>query len=183
MNWALSLALIAAAVIAYARLPFLHPAQLWLTPWSIVALLYSLDLLPYVRLSTATVILVVSGSAAFIGGTVLGGRLVGRLRAGDSSPAARDGDDPSLAYVAPGGCPCCRRYVRPAGCVLDASVSLVWILRQALLSSQDVRFALGEGTAALTIKYIYFAFAASSLCGFRRRTLPVAVRSGGTGSW
>ena len=171
MNWALSLALIAAAVIAYARLPFLHPVPLWLTPWSIVALLYSLDLLPYVRLSTATVILVVSGSAAFIGGSILGDAWSDASRRETPHPPLATGE-PQAWPTSRGGCPCCHHYVRPAGCVLDASVSLVWRVRQALLSSQDVRFALGEGTAGLTIKYIYFAFAASSLCAFSRRTLP-----------
>src|SRR5947199_10177527 len=60
--------LLATAVVAVARLPPLHPAQLWTVPWTIAVGLYSLRLLPYRSLSTTTVVVAGASSLAFVAG-------------------------------------------------------------------------------------------------------------------
>src|ERR671924_12425 len=72
------LVLSATAVWVTLRLPPLHPAQLWAIPWAAAGMLFALQLLPYRELSPLAAALAAGATVAFVGGTVVGQRYVGR---------------------------------------------------------------------------------------------------------
>jgi oligosaccharide repeat unit polymerase len=152
------LVLSATAVWAVVRLPPLHPAQLWSVPWALAAALFALQLLPYRSVSVLTGALVAGTTLAFVGGTVVGnGYVRGRL-AGTASVRA----DYGLVAIAAVG-----------ALVLTALLLIAFLwqtiqrfgLHDALVSSVDVRLAVGTGATPVTIKYVYAAIAACALSG------------------
>jgi oligosaccharide repeat unit polymerase len=152
------LVLSATAAWAIVRLPPLHPAQLWSVPWAIAAGLFALQLLPYRELSLLTCALAAGATLAFVAGTVVGDRYVGPRASGAASVRADYG------LVAPAAI---------GALVLTALLLLAFLwqtidrfgLHDALVSSADVRIAIGTGAAPVTIKYVYAAIAACALSG------------------
>jgi oligosaccharide repeat unit polymerase len=155
----------ATAVWAVVRLPPLHPAQLWSVPWALAAGLFALQLLPYRELSVLTCALVAGATLTFVAATVVGDRYVrGRL----SSAASVRADYELVALAAVGAL------------VLTALLLIAFLwqttqrfgLHDALVSSVDVRVAIGEGAAPVTIKYVYAAIAACALSGVAAAQAP-----------
>lgn len=146
---------IVAAAAAWWRLPALHPAQLWLTVWSIVLAGFGLHLLPYSPLADTTLALIVLCSAAFVAAAYAAGRLT-RVSPRPSPIAAWHVEWAAAVLVAM-ALVGCALFVAQA--VRDAG------LRDALLTSSAVRQSVREGAYALTVKYVYFAFAAAAMCG------------------
>jgi hypothetical protein len=146
---------LALAGVTLARLPALHPAQLWAMPWAIATFLYSLRLLPYEAIDPPTAILAAGAGAAFCGGTVLGSRV-------SQKPVATD----------PGHADRGRIALATTGCLLLAAVMFIAFLGEvatnvgvhdALTGSVRVREAIGTGEFSATIKYTYPAIAAAML--------------------
>lgn len=152
------LVLSATAGWAIVRLPPLHPAQLWSLPWALAAGLFALELLPYRDLSVLTGALVAGATLAFVAGTLAGERYVRRRLSGTGSVRADYG---VVAQAAIGAL------------VLTAVLLIAFLwqtiqqfgLHDALVSSADVRIAIGEGATPVTIKYVYAAIAACALSG------------------
>jgi oligosaccharide repeat unit polymerase len=152
------LVLSATAVWAIVRLPPLHPAQLWSVPWALAAGLFALQLLPYRSLSVLTGALAAGATLAFVAGTLAGDRYV---RSRLARTASVDADYGLLAGAA-------------IGALLLTALLLIAFLWQtsqrfglhdALISSVDVRLAVGAGATPVTIKYVYAALAACALSG------------------
>jgi oligosaccharide repeat unit polymerase len=152
------LVLSATAVWAIARLPPLHPAQLWSVPWALAAGLFALQLLPYRDLSVLTGALVGGATLAFVTGTLAGDRYVRGRLAGTSTARADYGLIAGAAI----------------GALVVTALLLIAFLWQtihrfgfhdALISSAEVRLAIGTGATPVTIKYVYAAIAACALSG------------------
>lgn len=179
-----AIALSVLACWSIARLPALHPAQLWTIPWALAASLFAARLLPYKSLDVITALLIVGGTAAFVSGSLVGERALARhlgpkgtLSASPESPASH-----SLAAD-----------LAFAALTLTLSAFIAQIIRgfgvrAALISSPEVRLAIGGGATPVTIKYVYFAFAAVALCtlagareqerGGSRRWIVAAILAG-----
>jgi oligosaccharide repeat unit polymerase len=148
----------ATAVWASVRLPPLHPAQLWSVPWAVAAGLFALELLPYRSLSLLTSALAAGATLAFVVGTIVGDRYFRRRVSG----VGRERVDYGLLARAAIGA------LVLTGLLL---IAFLWQtiqrfgLRDALVSSSDVRVAIGAGATAVTIKYVYAALAACALSG------------------
>jgi oligosaccharide repeat unit polymerase len=148
----------ATAAWAIVRLPPLHPAQLWSVPWALAAGLFALQLLPYRELSLLTCALVAGATLAFVAGTVVGD---GYFRRRLSGAASLRVDYGLVARAAIGAL------------VLTALLLSAFLfqtiqrfgLHDALVSSVDVRIAIGAGATPVTIKYVYAAIAACALSG------------------
>ena len=151
--------LVAASALALWRLPPFHPAQLWCLPWTLAGVLYTAHLLPYRWVSGRTALLVIASTIAFVGCSLAGERLFSRL-------AGRVHLEDEREY---------RHAIRLAAVTATALVAVLLLafvaqvagdfgLRAALVSSQDVRGAIGEGAYSVTVKYLYFALAAIVLC-------------------
>lgn len=147
-------AFVVASAAAWWRLGLAHPAQLWLTVWSIALGLFALHLLPYADVADETLLWVAAASIAFVGATLAAARLPAL-----GSPSRMEAQQIEwaagllLAATLAG----CALFVAQA--VLDAG------LRNALLTSQAVRQQVQAGAYAVTIKYLYFAIAAAAMCG------------------
>jgi hypothetical protein len=155
MTGALTAALLlGAAAVSLWRFPPLHPAQLWTLPWAAAVTLYALHLLPYRELSWGTAALVIGATGAVVLASALGGR----RRTGTARVFPDVGRLGSAALVAAAG----------TGLLLGlflAQAATQYGLRAALVSSPEVRLAIGEGAFALTIKYVYPALATVLLAG------------------
>lgn len=160
MAIAVAIALSTMACWSMVRLPAMHPAQLWTIPWALATGLFAARLLPYRSLDAGTALLIVGGAAAFVSGSVVAGRVLTRHlgASGGLAGSSRPPDPHSLA----------------AGLALAALVATLaafiaqiihaFGVRAALISSPEVRLAIGGGATPVTIKYVYFAFAAVALC-------------------
>ena len=152
------------ALLALRRLPPLHPAQLWILPWSVASMLYALRLLPYRPLSASALFLILGGSVAFMTAAWAAGRPAGRrLPAGQKTSAEISrAEYPVVSRAA--------ALLLPLAAVwlgaFMVQVSLRFGLKAAFVSSADVRLGLGAGALSLTIKYVYASFAAALVCGF-----------------
>jgi hypothetical protein len=164
----------ATAVWVIVRLPPLHPAQLWSVPWALAAGLFALQLLPYRDLSVLTCALVAGATLIFVAATVGGDRYVrGRL----SGAASVRVDYELVARAAMGAL------------VLTALLLIAFLwqtsqrfsLHDALVSSVDVRIAIGRGAEPVTIKYVYAAIAACALSGVAAARAPATKPSIGWG--
>lgn len=162
MTWQLAACLGALGVVATAGLVFLpplHPGQIWSFVWFAAVGLFSLGLLPYRALGSSTVWLIAAGSAAFILGTLVPKRLLGR----PLEKLSESTTVPSHVIV----------RAATAGCVLTAftlvcflvQVASAYGLRSALVTSPEVRTAVQTGETSLTIKYVYIALCAAALAG------------------
>lgn len=157
-------ALAASAVFAVIRYPLLHPLQLWCVPWTIGTGLFALHLLPYRPLSASTALLIVGATVAYCLGALCAAqaatqrrRLSSRSRSATES-ASSDRPLELAAAVAFG--------LTMIGLALFlAQLVVTFGLRDALVTAPEVRMAIGQGTASLTIKYLYIAYAAAALCG------------------
>jgi hypothetical protein len=162
--------LLALAVFSVWRLPPLHPAQLWSIPWALAAGLYFMHLLPYRRLSVETVVLVCGSCLAFVVGTLIGERIVGRRA------AVRDwrsnANDVAIRWAAAAAVGLTALML----CAFLAQAAEHFGVRATLVSTAKVRNAIGAGGFSLTIKYVYAAIAASALCAI------AAARDSGTHS-
>ena len=152
----------AAAGLAWWRLGLLHPAQLWLTAWTLALGLASLHLLPYAPVADKTLALVAASSLAFVGASCLGGR----FRPAPGGPrivGAREVEWAGAALLA----------VALLGCALFVAQAIRDVgLRDSVLTSQTLRQPVQDGAYAVTVKYLYFALAAATMCaiaaGLRR---------------
>jgi hypothetical protein len=144
------------ALLSIWRLQPLHPVQLWAIPWAVASCLFATRLLPFRDPSWTTVALAVGASAAFAIAAIGGDRLFARL-----STLSHTGSDSQLiasaALIA-----LALTAVMFAAFLVQASSDHG--LKAVLLNSKDLRDAIGAGTMALTIKYVYAAFAATVLC-------------------
>lgn len=146
------------------RLPALHPAQLWAVPWACAVLLYSLHLLPYRWVSGTTVLLAIGSALVFSAGALvaeraLGPRLPPRVAGDGEVERVRVAAARAVGYaaVATSGA----TLVLLAGFIVQAAGKFG--LRATFITSADVRLAVGAGELALTVKYVYFALAATAL--------------------
>jgi oligosaccharide repeat unit polymerase len=163
------LILSATAVWTAVRLPPLHPAQLWSVPWAAAAWLFGLQLLPYRDLPALTTALVSGATVAFVAAAVVSDRYFRRRVSG----AARDG----VGY---------RLVARAAiGALVLTALLLIAFLWQtirrfgvhdAVVSSAEVREAIGTGATPVTIKFVYAAIAASALSGVAAAQAPTTNR-------
>lgn len=152
----------ALALLAFWRLPPLHPAQLWTAPWAMASLLFTLRLLPYRNLSTAGAVLLCLGSGAFVAGAVYGGRAA-QARARD-----RLRDLPGLPLAA---CMAAAAAIALL-CAFLIQATAEYGLRDALVPSPELRTGIESGTFAVTIKYLYFSLAAGTLFAFAAARAP-----------
>jgi hypothetical protein len=160
----------ATAVWAIVRLPPLHPAQLWSVPWALAVGLFALELLPYRDTSVLTGALVAGATLAFVAGTLAGDRYFRRRLSG--TPTVR-ADYGLLARAAIGAL------------VLTALLLAAFLwqtiqrfgLHDALVSSVDVRIAIGTGATPVTIKYVYAATAACALSGAAAARAPTTNKT------
>lgn len=154
------------------RLTILHPATLWLTAWAFASALFAVRALPYHQLSTATVLIIAGWSTLFCLGAILGasGRVVGAVarRSSRSSPSLRHLQIAAVLASA-------LALAGLAAFILQVAAG--YGLRAAVVSDANVRLAIAEGATQITIKYIYFAFAASALAAMAAaRAASVAAR-------
>ena len=159
----LAAALVGLAAFSVIRLPFLHPLQLWSVPWALATGLFALHLLPYRPLSASTAALIAACTACFALGLVF----AARLRPGAALARVRrimpcNHSDPRAVELA-AALACLLTFVGLA--LFLAELVARFGLRDALVSSADVRVPLSNGAAALTIKYLYAGYAAAALCG------------------
>jgi len=151
---------VVATAVAWKRLAPLHPAQLWLTAWSLALGLFALQLLPYKSLADKTLVLIVIASAAFVGAACLASRMTRTQR---TAAGARQVEWAAGALL----------VVALVGCALFVVQAVVNVgIRDALLTSPTVRQAVQAGEYALTIKYVYVALAAAAMCGVAAGLLP-----------
>jgi oligosaccharide repeat unit polymerase len=144
---------VVAGAAAWWRLEFAHPAQLWLTVWSIALGLFALHLLPYAQIADETLLWIAVASIAFVGAALVASRLPA-LRSPSRIGAQQVEWAAALVLV-----------TALAGCALFvAQAALDAGLRNALFTSQAVRQAVQDGAYAVTIKYLYFAIAAAAMC-------------------
>ena len=140
------------------RLTIFHPATLWLAAWAFASALFAVRALPYHQLSTATVLVIAGWSALFCIGAILGARarVVAILarRSTRWSPDLRRLQIAAVLAVA-------LALAGLAAFILQVAAG--YGLRAAIVSDANVRLAIAEGATRITIKYIYFAFAASAL--------------------
>ena len=161
--------LVATAVWATVRLPPLHPAQLWAVPWAAAAGLFALQLLPYRELPPLAAALAAGATLAFVAGTVVGERHLGRRAWGTAS------GDLGYSLVA---------RAALGALILTALVLIAFLwqtirrfgVHDALVSSVDVRVAIGNGATPVTIKFVYAAIAAISLSGVAAGLAPTKNR-------
>lgn len=159
----LAAALAAAAVFSVIRYPLLHPLQLWCVPWAIGTGLFALHLLPYRPLSASTALLIVGATAAYCVGALCAAQAAPRWRFGSRprsvTASASSHTSVELAAALAFG-------LTMIGLALFlAQLAATFGLRDALVTAPEVRTALGQGAASLTIKYLYVAYAAAALCG------------------
>lgn len=159
----LAAALLSAATFSLIRLPFLHPLQLWSVPWALATGLFALHLLPYRPLSTSTAILIAVCTACFALGVAIAAKLrLGAVLTGIRGIMPRNSNEPHTIEFAAG----LASLLTLVGLALFiAELGARYGLADALVSSVDVRVALANGTATLTIKYLYAGYAAAALCG------------------
>jgi oligosaccharide repeat unit polymerase len=163
------LILSATAVWAAVRLPPLHPAQLWSIPWAAAAWLFTLQLLPYRDLPALASALVSGATVAFVAATVVSDRYFRRRVSG----AAHHGVEYRLVARAAIG-----------ALVLTALLLIAFLwqtihrfgLHDALVSSVEVREAIGTGATPVTIKFVYAALAASAVSGVAAAQAPTPNR-------
>lgn len=164
MNLLLAAFFVVWLAISVLRLPPLHPVQIWSASLGLGVVAYSLHLLPYRPLGTFTVALLVGGTITFTAATLLGTRLAGRGTTALSS---------QIDY----------RLVRRTAYVclaLTAAMLLAFIaqtareygLQSALLIDHRVRNEIAAGNYAVTVKYIYPAFAATAICALAFAAAP-----------
>jgi hypothetical protein len=167
--WVTFGALAALSVSAFVWLRPLHPAQLWLIPWTAAVGLFALHLLPYRTLSAMTAALIVGSACAFAAGSLAGERLAAH------APKREEAIRTPLASVL---------VLTLATALLFlaflAQISARFGFEAALVSSVQVRTAVGDGSVQWTIKYVYFALAAIAVAATtaavspRRLRLPLA---------
>jgi oligosaccharide repeat unit polymerase len=138
-------------------LPPLHPAQLWLLPWAAATFLYSLRLLPYRPIATTTALLIVAASVSFVFFTRVGERIAERLQL----PGFRHGRLGAASVPLAACIALSLAAVLVAAFLLETSAR--YGVKDTLLTSPRVRRAIGMGEFALTIKYVYAAYAATAL--------------------
>ncbi len=158
----IAVGLVLMCAVASVRLEPLHPAVLWLLPFTASAVLLELGLIPYVQgLSAWTVALVLGGSAAFVAGTLVAGRIVsgGDVDAAPERPLAL-----RQATIAAGVMAMLTLIALIAFLVQIADA---YGIRDAVVSSSVVRRAIQAGGYPVTVKYVYGALAAAALCGVR----------------
>ena len=159
----LAAAHVAVAAWSTIRLPFMHPLQLWSVPWAIATCLFALHLLPYRPLGTSTALLVAACTACFAAGCALGRRWAERRRSSRTDVrrhgTSSAGDPVSVAALI-------GVALTGAGLALYlGELSIQYGMRNALITSPEVRRGLADGAAGLTIKYLYVAYATAALCG------------------
>jgi len=167
----LAAALVGLAGWSMMRLAFMHPLQLWSVPWALATSLFAFHLLPYRPLSASTALLIGACTTAFAAGCTVAARWLDRRRS-DRVPvidSARGSHDhvtvAALVSVVLTG----------AGLMLYlVELSLSHGLRDTLVTSPQVRLALADGAAAVTIKYLYVAYASAALCGLAAARAPSA---------
>lgn len=158
----LAVALVVFAGWSVRRLAFMHPLQLWSVPWALATSLFALHLLPYRHLSASTALLIGACTAAFAAGCAVAARWLGRRRSDRVPPidSTRGADDHVTAAAL------VSVVLTGVGLMLYLlELSLSYGLRDTLVSSPQVRLALADGAAAVTIKYLYVAYASAALCG------------------
>jgi oligosaccharide repeat unit polymerase len=163
------LILSAVAVWAAVRLPPLHPAQLWSIPWAAAAWLFALQLLPYRDLPALTTALASGATVAFVAASLISDRYLRRRL----SSSARDGIEYRLVARAAIG-----------ALVLTALLLIAFLwqtihrfgVHDALVSSVEVRRAIGTGATPVTIKFVYAAIAAGALAGVAAALAPSSNR-------
>lgn len=171
--WPLAAGYLVLLVLAFRRRNVLHPAVLWLAPWTAAVTLFALHLLPYRALGATAALLLALATLSFLLGLWLGARAEDRLPPRLTGPPPRRLPQETLAAAA-----------TLAGVALALSL-LVFLghvasrfgVRAALVSNPDVRRAIGAGEFALTIKYVYLAFACAPLAGLAAATRPGGLRS------
>lgn len=155
------------------RLPPLHPAQLWTIPWVLTTTLFALRLLPYTSMDFLTGTLIIGATAAFVLGSLAGERLLASHFARMEQQTSSRESSLRVSLAA---------RLAIAALIFTLMAFLAQIihefgLRAALISSPEVRLAIGTGATPVTIKYVYFAFAAVTLATLAAAREPNRDRS------
>lgn len=175
LSVAVAALLVALAASSLVRLPLFHPAQLWSIPWAVWTTLYAVHLLPYKPMRLATALLILGSTAAFVGGILLAERF-GRGKRLPSTKLWCDRPQWTLPKVgevqaANGRARKAVTYAALIAALLALLLFLAFIvqasqsfgLKDALISTPEVRLAIGTGAFAVTIKYLYFSFASVAI--------------------
>jgi hypothetical protein len=144
--------------LALWRLTPLHPAQLWLAPWTAAVCLYALGLLPYRDMDLLAAVVVGGSAMLVVTGSLIGDRFGSRLSGPlvSATPRRVVVERATMLLLA----------LTAAGLLAFlVQVTLEWGVRSALVSSPDVRRTMGAGGYPLTIKYLYPLLGASILTG------------------
>jgi oligosaccharide repeat unit polymerase len=167
----------AALALALRRLPPLHPIVLWTAAWSIATGLYALHLLPYAETTWKLAAVATGGTAAFCLGAWLG----------DGVVSARVATPATGGSVVPGAALLCAGLTTFLLLALLVQVSARFGVSAALISSAEVRRAIGDGFASVTIKFVYPGLATAALAALAaarstRRTGWLVLAGAATGS-
>lgn len=160
----LAVGLILALVVAFWRLPALHPIQLWLLVWSLSTALYALRLLPYIALSWTTIGLAGGASLAFVTTAAVSSR----WRCNEPERGLSENLRLTISRAA----------------IWVLVVAVVWLaayLTQVVVTyglgsisrtSVSARHGIQKGEFSITIKYIYLMFAAIALTAYNGALSP-----------
>lgn len=163
MAIALAVLLACLAVVSVVRYPFLHPLQLWCVPWAASAGLFALHLLPYRPISVTTALLIAGATAAYAVGALCAANATWPRRVRDRTPLVRRAGAPWEPIEVAAALAFGLTFLGLA--VYLVELTQTFGLRDTVVTAPEVRTALGQGTASLTIKYLYVAYAAAALCG------------------
>jgi oligosaccharide repeat unit polymerase len=147
-------------LIAVARLPPLHPVQVWTGSWAVATVLYALRLLPYRDLSWLTAGLICGSIAAFAAGVWLGGRVA---RASVPASTRRRAADVNVDVVKLAARFSMVLLALALGRFLAQLVSKFGV-GPVLRISPEVKLYLSSGEAPFSSTYVNVALAATVLC-------------------
>jgi oligosaccharide repeat unit polymerase len=155
-----SIVLLAIFLAALARLPPLHPIQIWSGSWTVSLAMFTLRLLPYRSLTWLTVGIICASTFAF-SLAVLGAERVGWRR---FSPTTQR----QTQALTPAGVRLAAQVSLLIGAILLAiflaQVTQRYGVVNALRVSETVRMGLVSGAAPKSFVYSEFAIAAAALC-------------------
>ncbi|MBJ7470581.1 MAG: oligosaccharide repeat unit polymerase [Solirubrobacteraceae bacterium] len=170
---AILLAVLHIALLAWVRRrrEFFHPATLWLVVFSTTTTLYALNLLPYRAMLVESALILCAGTLAFVGGAMLGDRLLARRAPtpdNEGREAAEDAADHGRAASA-----AVVERAATLGLVglwawtllFIVQVAAAFPLQEVFITSYEVRQAISkQNLASIGVKYTYATLAAAALC-------------------
>ncbi len=157
MSWLVIISVVV-AVGGVRFLPSLHPAQVWSVVWGLCIVAFSLHLLPYAPLNTATILILAGSNVGFLAATLVGERVASAGWQRVPRPDRRTLEVAAALALA-------LTIVGVMAFIVQAS--LAYGFGSVLRSSSVIRSAVGLGEFKTTQKYLVAASAAAALCGVR----------------